>query len=867
MTWNQPWAFAALLALPLLWWWAGRTIRGSRSPWWRLVYGFRILCLLLMAGALAQPVWWTVERRTDWLFLVDRSASIAPASAEWMDGYLQRARQALQPDDRLGVVSFGADTRLTLPLGSPARPMRNGDGPDPGATELNGAIAAALAELGESGRRRIVLLTDGNATAGDGAEAGPEAIAEVVAQAARRGVSIYPLVPPHQGAAKEVALRRIVLPPRVRPGEAFQVAVTAYSSVAADAELEFRFNRTTLHKRVRLQPGRNVFHAEFIAEEAGLQPVEAIVHSPGDRLIENNRLLRLLAVEGGTRVLLVRDNAEHSRPLVRALEIENLRVAAIGPEDFPRSLSELLPYDVLLFDNVPAPAFSTDQMELIQVFVEEFGGGFAMVGSDRSFGAGEYSHTAVERILPVNMEVPERREIPYIALMMVIDNSESMEGRVANARVGSKLEVAKLASYSAIELLRPTDRVGVVSFNSTATRTVPMVQVKDLGPIPRILEPLAAEGGTDLYAGLEAAVEDLRAIRAFKRHIIVLSDGVTRYRKFDDLVKAAAQEGITLSTVSFGYWGDKQLLRRLASWGQGQHYHTRDPTQIPSIFTKEATRIARNILEEVEFQPLPLDADHEILRGISAESLPVLRGFVFTTAKAGADVVIAAPHRAPLLAVQRFGLGRTVAFSSDLSTAWGKHWVDWPQYPRLVAQMVRWAERRTLKGELQVRASLEDGVAVVVADAYGVGGHYLNEAQLHMRVDFPDRTWRDVKFAQVAPGRYRAEFPARQEGGYRLAVAGRGGSEGLGPKLLGFAVPYPPEYATTEPNPALLAELAEATGGALLEGGDAEAHLALMAEGASEEPVAVPLWPYLLVAALGVFVLDIAYRQIVRDAG
>ena len=167
MTWNQPWAFAALLALPLLWWWAGRTIRASRSLRWRLVYGFRILCLLLMAGALAQPVWWSVDRRTDWMFLVDRSASIAPDSAEWMDGYLQLARQALQPEDRLGVVSFGADARLTLPLGSPARLVRNGDVPDPGGTDLNGAIAAALAELGEPGRRRIVLLTDGNATNGN----------------------------------------------------------------------------------------------------------------------------------------------------------------------------------------------------------------------------------------------------------------------------------------------------------------------------------------------------------------------------------------------------------------------------------------------------------------------------------------------------------------------------------------------------------------------------------------------------------------------------------------------------------------------------------------------------------------------------
>ncbi|HIF00190.1 MAG TPA: hypothetical protein EYQ63_25100, partial [Fuerstia sp.] len=42
----------------------------------------------------------------------------------------------------------------------------------------------------------------------------------------------------------------------------------------------------------------------------------------------------------------------------------------------------------------------------------------------------------------------------------------------------------------------------------------------------------------------------------------------------------------------------------------------------------------------------------------------------------------------PILAVWRYGLGATAAFTSDLTEDWGKDWIRWNQFQQLVTQMM-----------------------------------------------------------------------------------------------------------------------------------------------------------------------------------
>ena len=274
--------------------------------------------------------------------------------------------------------------------------------------------------------------------------------------------------------------------------------------------------------------------------------------------------------------------------------------------------------------------------------------------------------------------------------------------------------------------------------------------------------------------------------------------------------------------------------------------------------------ISRRLVEELDFRPRTV-MQHEILGNFSDSDLPPLHGYVITTAKPGAEVVLMAPDDDPILVVRRYGLGRSVAFTSDLSMAWGKSWVKWGRYPGLVAQIVRWAERSTTAGSLELEVRSETDKAVVTADLIDDDGRFMNHFSLRGKVAYPDRTMRDVVFSQDAPGRYIGEFPLAQSGEYLLTVSGTRGDVTVGPRSMGLTVPYAPEYRNLDPNTAFLEDLARQTGGALLpskDGPEREEAIAEMMAGEAGEFVYKPIWHYLVMTGIFLFLFDVALRQL-----
>ena len=94
-----------------------------------------------------------------------------------------------------------------------------------------------------------------------------------------------------------------------------------------------------------------------------------------------------------------------------------------------------------------------------------------MIGGDQSFGAGYYKKTPVEKALPVFMDVPTDIKLSELILVFVIDKSSSMMASYADK---TKLEIAKIAAFSSIEMLNPIDNVGIVAFDTEFEWTVPI---------------------------------------------------------------------------------------------------------------------------------------------------------------------------------------------------------------------------------------------------------------------------------------------------------------------------------------------------------------------------------------------------------
>ena len=68
----------------------------------------------------------------------------------------------------------------------------------------------------------------------------------------------------------------------------------------------------------------------------------------------------------------------------------------------------------------------------------------------------------------------------------------------------------------------------------------------------------------------------------------------------------------------------------------------------------------------------------------------------------------------PILAVWRYGLGMTAAFTSDLTERWGKDWVNWDQYQQLVNQMITRISRTRREQYLRVYTYVNGNEGVVV---------------------------------------------------------------------------------------------------------------------------------------------------------
>ena len=166
---------------------------------------------------------------------------------------------------------------------------------------------------------------------------------------------------------------------------------------------------------------------------------------------------------------------------------------------------------------------------------------------------------------------------------------------------------------------------------------------------------------------------------------------------------------------------------------------------------------------------------------------PNLYGYVVTYGKPAAELVLVTPKTDPLLAVQRYGLGRTAAFTSDLSARWGKDWLHWPQFSQFVAQLMRWVQRQGVTENFDVRVDIREGQAVVQADVYDAHERYVNHLDLQgSRVLTPSRQTLPVSFTPIAPGRYQGRFPMQGNGEYILSLLGKQGDKTIGPKPVGL---------------------------------------------------------------------------------
>ena len=875
---THPWfLLAAAAAAPLLWLVLRRSLADLTPAQRRACIAVRALLLGCILLALAGVRWQWHGDDLAVLFVVDDSASLSPEARTAARGFVADSLRHRRTHDLAGVLGFAQAPSVWQPPEAtshladhwPALPDAARAGTDIGRA-LD--FAAALAPAGHA--RRVVLLSDGNDTT--------DRAAPTAARLAASGVQVD-TVPLPNTAQPEVLVASVDLPGGLRAGEPFDLRATVQSNVATTAKVNLYQNQFLAGQQdLPVKPGSNEVRFRDVHAGDGFTAYEVEILPALDTRVENNRAGATAALTGQPRVLLVQGDESRAAPLAGALREAKIDVETRGPEGLPRTLSELQRFSLFVLSDVSALQLTRDQMELYRTWVQQFGGGFLMVGGENSFGVGGYYRTPIETMLPVRTDHDDRQETPTVAMYVVLDSSGSMAAPIAGQ---TKISLADQGAVLAMNVLTNKDLFGLTAVDTEVHTVVPLGPAGSRSAAEQKIGSITAGGGgIYIFTGLADAFRVMKEANAKIKHVIVFSDTDDAEEKSAgemrdgapagggsslDLAGAMVAEKITVSVVGLGDEKDKDtnFLRELAERGNGRFYQTDDARNLPQIFSTETMKVAQSSLVEEPFVPVPA-APSPLVPGIDWTVCPPLLGYNATKPKPTADVALATELGEPLLASWRYGLGQTAAFTSDATSRWAGEWLGWDGYGKFWAQVVRGLLRKTDQAAFQVRTTeLGDGGRVRLdIDALTPEGGFQDRLPIDVTaLDTATGDARQAHAEQVGPGRYRAEFALPTPAGTEAAPATGGTTTMFSvssperldqPYVFGHTRSYPREFLRTGTDEDTLRAVARAGHGRF-----APAAAEIFSAPARGTLRGLDLTDYFLALALFLLPLDIFLRR------
>jgi uncharacterized membrane protein len=844
-----------LLLLPLAWTWViwlalkSDVQIGALRRWGALA--LRLLVTLLVVLAIAGIQWMKPQEGVNVFFLLDRSDSIPSPQQEAARKLVNRFAEEKKKEDKAGLLVFGSEAALETTASAKIDPKETKILAVVGTerTDIAGAIRLGTAAFPETGQKRLVLLSDGNENMGDAMTA--------LLQARPLGVTVD-VIPLGIERGNDVSVQKLGLPGRVKKGQTFEAKIFVQADKAQTATVRLYRNEQALgQQKVELTPGKNLYTFPQTLEEGGFYSYSVQLEAAGDNVPQNNKATSFVNVRGDPRLLVVAAEPEQDRSLVEALRSARLEVKATGISGFPGSLAEMQSYDAIFISNLAAGDLGQDNMKLLESAVHDFGVGLVCIGGDQTYAAGGYRGTPLEATLPVNMELDSKKVLPSGAVALVMHGMEFADGN----------QVARDCALGVLDALGPSDEMGVVLWDGSDHWLFPLTKV---GPNkPDLGKKIAGMNQGDLPSFqnvMTMAYEGLKKSTAHLKHMIVFSDGDPGAPS-QQLMQSIVGSRVTVSTVLISGHAGPDTMVWIAEQGRGRFYNVQNAAQLPQIFIKEAAVILKSAIFEEPFTPKVLAAS-EVTKGMGA--YPQLQGYVCTTPKARAELPLVSDKGDPLLAHWQYGLGRAVAWTSDAKSRWARNWLGWGQYRQFWSQIAQWSLRRLENADFTTEVTVDKGEGHISVEALDEKGDYRNFMNLQTVVLSPKGERVNIRLEQTGPGRYEAKFPTKEVGSYLLNLMEMKDGKLAGSQVVGASVNYSPEFTAPEPNLNLLARLAEAGGGKLLEPPTSPADLI----GPPNNPFLHDRrrtyqprdwWDWLLKLAVILFVFDVALRRIQID--
>lgn len=706
-------------------------------------------------------------------------------------------------------------------------------------TNIESAIKHAMSIYDKDTKKRLVLITDGSETKGDA----------VSVRNLLKTENVQTLIYDISGETEsEAGIREIALPQYVNINMNYDVNVIIDSIGSQRANLRlYRGSALAVNEDIDLKDGENRFVFTDKAEKGGGITYHAEITPERDTFYQNNSIYGYCYAENLPSVLVV-GNGESAENMRLLLESAQLSVDVVSPSETPLSYDTLIAYDSVVLADTAYNELNEDFVTALDSFVRYAGGGLIAVGGENSFGPGGYSGTLLEDMLPVEMDIKTQSEDPDLAMIMVIDRSGSM----ADGSQGvSCMDLAKEAAFRGVQEMGGDDLVGVIAFDTAAQWVVEPQKVgENMDSIGEAIGNIQAGGGTSILPALRMACSKLAETDTKLKHIILLTDGQAETDGYGNLLNMARNDGITISTIAVGQGADTRLLQYIADEGNGRYYYADQYSSLPEIFVYETTVASKDYLNNEDFYPTAADSS-EITENIS--SVPMLHGYVSTTAKSRADVVLQSDDEEPVLAVWQYGLGRAAAWTSDMSGQWTSDWLAADEGLDIMRNLISYSMRSDILYDIEVTGEASGGVSTITAKL----PVDQNTSGVSASIMTADGTEYDTDMSASLPGEYTCTIPTDEEGAYIITVAEKLTDGETNAYNTGFIIGYSKEYDTRSMDDnGVIDELASYDGISVITSPD-EVYSSSLPDTFAKRDISVPL----TVLALILLLLDILLRR------
>ncbi len=864
-----------------------------------MIVAARFAAFICIAMALAGLQRVTHSDRMTVIALVDVSGSVEGYADLGVDddgfpisvqsaalGFLSKGAAEHLDDDQLGILAFnGAPSMVASPraiglLGDVSFEIPHTDG-----TDIASAIRRAQSLIPADSKGRLVLISDGVST-----NAGLDQLALHVP---------IDVVPIEYRVENEVVVESVEVPARVKPESLMPVRVTLRSTGPSNGTLRIIVDGATVNLDpstpsgglpLALKGGTEPIALSVPVGSGRVHRVRAVWEPErdgsggaiADRNLLNNESTALTLTSEHGRALVVSSNIDgEARSLIQTLEAARWSIEPMSPAEVPTDLLGLEPFDLVVLVNTPRDALGQGIESTLDDYVRTLGGGLVFIGGYEALGAGGWnagiddisgfgntsgsSDTLIADLLPLDLEIPDDVVTTHAAVELVLDSSGSMKRPVLGSS-RSQQSVANSSAASAIEVLDPTDMIGVIAFSGSPRLVVPITKNDDPKASQDKINSISSGGGTNLAPALRMAREQLLSVESKTKHVVVLSDGESQDSEQLPLIANELRvDGIKVSTITIGDEADEETMRLIATDSGGVYYRVVNPAVLPRIFLKAVRVLRRPMIREGVVTPAIVERTSPMLIDSGSSAIPQLSGLVLTEFKSDDPrvmVPIVSQQGEPILAGHQVELGRVAVFTSNVSD-WAQEWAGTDSFDRFWRHLATWTARAADPGvgELSIDQS-GSGLAIgyTAIDDNGVPIDGLN---IQAKVFAEGSSAQTIDMIQVGPGRYESLLDSVPSGDHVIVATPTREGKPIRPTIGAVHIDDQREFDALRSDRAALESIAQRSGGRVL-AIDRASDL-YSREGIAEVSSYESMWWGMLVAGFVLFLLDLGARRVAWD--